>query len=284
MFYGATAFNNGGASLANWSAPLCTSFGQMFIFATAFNQPLTNLVNTSGVTSCNMTSMFSRATNFNQNIGSWDTSNVTMMGSMFLGTIALATTTRFNNGQSGLTTITGVTPSTSSYVNSTKTLTSPGATFLTSLVVGDVLIIQTATIVYSSAIQSITNNTNLILTTAFGSDIASGITAINKQAAGTAPLNWDTSKVTTMANMFRYCIFFNQNITTSGSIWNTDLVTSVVNLFNGTTTSLITFFNNGQIITGTTAPMGWTFNVAPTSTSYRTNCRLTTSNKPASLA
>jgi len=284
MFNQETNFNNGGVSLANWSAPLCTSFGQMFRLATAFNQPLTNLVNTSGVTSCTMDSMFQSATNFNQNIGSWDTSNVTMMGSMFLGTSALATTTRFNNGQSGLTTITGVTPSTSSYVNSTKTLTSPGATFLTSLVVGDVLIIQTATIIYSSAIQSITNNTNLILTTAFGSDIASGITAINKQAAGTAPLNWDTSKVTNMSNMFRYCIFFNQNITTSVSKWNTNLVTTVVNLFNGFTTSLITLFNNGQIITGTTAPMGWTFNVPPTSTSYRTNCRLTISNKPASLA
>jgi len=284
MFNSATVFNNGGSSLANWSAPLCTQYQLMFQSAIAFNQPLTNLVDTSGVATCTMNSMFNGATNFNQNIGSWNTSNVTTMANMFEGTTSLSTTTRFNNGQSGLTTITGVTPSTSSYVNSTKTLTSPGATFLTSLVVGDVLIIQTATIVYSSAIQSITNNTNLILTTAFGSNIASGITAINKQAAGTAPLNWNTSNVTTIFQMFRYCVFFNQNITTSGSIWNTNLVTTVASLFAGATTSLIIFFNNGQIITGTSAPMGWTFNVVPASGAYRTNCRLTTSNKPASLA
>ena len=86
-----------------------------------------------------------------------------------------------------------------------------------------------------------------------------------------------------MVNMFQYCVFFNQNITTSGSIWNTNLVTTVSSLFQGSGTAAITLFNNGQIITGTTAPMGWTFNAAPTSTNYRLNCRLTASNKPASL-
>jgi hypothetical protein len=85
--------------------------------------------------------------------------------------------------------------------------------------------------------------------------------------------------------MFQFNIFFNQSITTSGNIWNTNLVTTINSLFQGaTSTSLITLFNNGEIITGTTAPMGWTFNVAPTSTNYRLNCRLTNSNKPASLA
>jgi hypothetical protein len=78
----------------------------------------------------------------------------------------------------------------------------------------------------------------------------------------------------------QYCVFFNQNISTSGSNWNTNLVTTVASLFNGVST-VITLFNNSQIITGTTAPMGWIFNVAPTSTNYRTNCRLTASNKPS---
>jgi hypothetical protein len=76
---------------------------------------------------------------------------------------------------------------------------------------------------------------------------------------------------------------FNQNITTNGNIWNTNKVTNVINMFQGTG-PVQHLFNNGQIITGTTAPMGWTFNATPTSTNYRTNCRLTTSNKPASLA
>ena len=207
------------------------------------------------------------------------------MANMFVGTTSLSTTTRFNNGQTGLTSISNVTPATSSYTNATKVLNCPGATFTTTLAIGDVLIIQTSTIVYSSSIQSITDDQNLVLTTAYGSNIAVGtITSIDKQVAGTAPLNWNTAKVTTMANMFQYCIFFNQSITTSGSIWNTNLVTTVAAIFQGSSTALITLFNNGQIITGTTAPMGWTFNVVPTSTNYRTNCRLTTNNKPASLA
>jgi surface protein len=286
MFHTTISFNNGGSNtIQNWSAPLCSTFASMFYLNTTFNQPLTNLVNTSGVASCSMQQMFQGATNFNQNIGFWNTSNVTNMSSMFLGSATFSATTRFNNGETGLTSIPNITPSTSSYTNTTKVLNCPGATFLSTLSIGDVLIIQTASIVYSSSIQSITDNTNLVLTTAYGSNITAGtITAINKQVAGTSPLNWNTSKVTTMANMFQYCVFFNQNITTSGSNWNTNLVTTVASLFQGSSTALITLFNNGEIITGTTAPMGWTFNVAPTSTNYRTNCRLTTSNKPASLA
>ena len=122
----------------------------------------------------------------------------------------------------------------------------------------------------------------MVLTTAFGADITGPITSINKQVAGTSPLNWNTSKVTTMANMFQYCIFFNQNITKNVNIWNTSLVTTVVSQFQGASASLITLFNNGQIITGIDAPMLWT--PVPISTSnFRTNCRLTTANKPASF-
>ena len=54
-------------------------------------------------------------------------------------------------------------------------------------------------------------------------------------------------------------------------------------MFLGSSSSLINLFNNGQIITGQTAPMGWTFNATPTSSNYRTYSRLTASNKPTSL-
>jgi hypothetical protein len=87
-----------------------------------------------------------------------------------------------------------------------------------------------------------------------------------------------------MNSIFGNCIFFNQNITTNGGIWNTNKVTDLASSFFGVAISGIALFNNGQVITGTTAPMGWTFNVVPTSTNYRTNCRLTSSNKPVSLA
>ena len=192
--------------------------------------------------------------------------------------------TAFNNGETGLQDIPNITPSNASYTNTTRVLTCSGATFLSTLLVNDVLIIQTSTIVYSSAIQTIATNTSLTLTTAFGSNILTGIISIQKQIPGSNPLNWNTSNVTNMFSMFKSCIFFNQNITTNGNIWNTNNVTTVATVFNGSSTSLINLFNNGQIITGTTAPMGWTFNATPTSTNYRTNCRLTTSNKPASLS
>jgi len=204
---------------------------------------------------------------------------------MFVGSITLANTTRFNNGETGVQAIPNITPATTSYTNTTKVLNCPGATFLTSLVVGDVVLVQTTTIVYPSAVQSITDNANIVLTTAYGANITVGtVTSVTRQVAGTAPLNWNTAKATTLANMFQYCVFFNQSITKSESVWDTSLVTTVSSTFNGSGTAAQTLFNNGQVITGTTAPMGWTFNAAPTQTNFRTNCRLTTANKPASLA
>ena len=257
MFQNATAFNNGSSdTIKYWEAPYCTDFTNMFYLATSFNQPLTNLVDTSGVTSCTMLNMFRDAR-------------------------------AFNNGETGLQNIPNINPNPpgANYTNTTKILTCPGATFLSSLLVNDVLIIQTSTIVYSSAIQTIASDTSLTLTTAFGSDISTGIISIQKQIPGSNPLNWNTSNVTSLANMFRNAIFFNQNITTNGNIWNTYKVTNLTNMFLGSSSSLINLFNNGQIITGQTAPMGWTFNptTPPTSTNYRTNCRLTASNKPTSL-
>jgi surface protein len=99
MFNAATIFNNGDIPLSSWYAPKCTTFASMFLNARDFNQPLTNLVDTSGVTSCTLASMFNGARLFNQNISNWNTSKVTAMDSMFLGTTILATTTQFNNGQ-----------------------------------------------------------------------------------------------------------------------------------------------------------------------------------------
>ncbi len=83
--------------------------------------------------------------------------------------------------------------------------------------------------------------------------------------------------------MKRYNITKNLNSYGGRNNYNTSNVTSVNNMFSGAT-SVISLFNNGQIITGTTAPMGWTFNTPPTSSNYRSNCRLTISNKPDSLS
>ena len=259
MFQNATAFNNGSSdTIKYWEAPYCTDFTNMFYLATSFNQPLTNLVDTSGVTSCTMLNMFRDAR-------------------------------AFNNGETGLQNIPNINPNPpgANYTNTTKILNCPGATFSSTLGVNNVLIIQTSTIVYSSAILNIASDTSLTLTTAFGSNILTGIISIQKQipSSNLNPLNWNTSNVTSLANMFRNAIFFNQNITTNGNIWNTYKVTNLINMFFGSSSSLINLFNNGQFITGQTAPMGWNFNptTPPTSTNYRTNCRLTASNKPTSL-
>jgi len=101
--------------------------------------------------------------------------------------------------------------------------------------------------------------------------------------AGAYPLTWNTSNVTTMANMFRYCIPFNQNITTSGSNWNTNRVTTIASQFQGVNSSTgKCLFNNGEPLNGITAPMGWTFPLGqlPTQTNFSLNSNLTPPNKP----
>jgi hypothetical protein len=216
MFRSATAFNNGGSSdIENWSAPLCTNFLLMFQSASSFNQPLTSLVNTSGVGSCIMTSMFQNAISFNQNLNTWNMTNTTRIDSMFYNDSITPTPTTvciFNNGQLGFVTISG-TPSTATYTNSTRTLTCTGALFSTELTTSDVLLITTSSSIYSSAIESITDNTTLVLVTAFGSNLTEGtILSITKQIPGTAPLTWNLQNTTLMSNAFRNCTYFNQNI------------------------------------------------------------------------
>ena len=279
MFQNAVAFNNAGSNtIQTWNVIKCNNYSSMFQNAISFNQPLLNLVNTSTISSCTFNSMFNNASLFNQNIGSWNTANSTNIAAMFQGALS------FNNGELGYVSISGLNPTGSTYTNSSQTLVCPVALFLTTLTAGDVLIIQTSSIIYSSSIQSITNDTTLILTTAYGTNILSGIISITKQIPGSSPLNWNTANVTSAQNAFNGAVFFNQNITTNGNIWNTTKVTNASTMFAGTATSRITLFNNGQLITGTTAPMGWTFASGATLTNFRLNCRLTSSNKPTSVS
>lgn len=289
MFQSASNFNNGNVPLT-WSAPLCTNFSQMFSGATNFNQLMDTLVNTTSVVSCTLANMLNGAQTFNQNLNTWNTAKVTSMSGMFLANgPSLANAMVFNNGQPSVQNISNanITLSTSTYNSTTFQLTCPGATFTsTTLAIGNVIVIRTSTVFFSSAITNIAA-TVLTLTTGTlgGSTITAGnMLSIQKQIPGTSPLTWNTANVTDMSNMFQYGPYFNQSLTTSGNIWNTSKVTNITSVFNGNSSTAYSLFNNGQIITGITAPMGWTFNVVPTSTNYRANCRLTTANKPASLA
>jgi surface protein len=254
MFAGASTgtalkhtFNNGqlaGSSgqQLNWTASRCGTFTTMFSNNSCFNQPIPTLVDVSGG---NLTSMFQNASVFNQNVSTWNTTNVTTLASAFLSA------TMFNNGQTLPQDISG-NPLNASYVTSGSTLTWTDASFLTSdLSINDVLIITTPTLVYSSDISNnITSNTSLVLRKNYGSNISLGsITSIKKQVAGTSDLSWNTQFVTTTANMFQFATYFNQRLP-----WNMRLNRTVTSMFAGTAT-FINLFNNGQIITETSQPL-----------------------------
>ena len=279
MFNGATAFNNGSLTnnssnnLNNWNAPLCTTFSQMFQSASAFNQAIPILVDVSCTT---LNSMFQNASVFNQNLNTWNVSRVTSMSLMFSGASV------FNNGQTGTIDISGnLNTSSALYTNSSRLLTCTGGNFRT-LTSADVLIITTTGLVYSSQIQTTPiSDVSLVLLTAYGANIPSGITSIKKQVAGTADLSWNTQTVTTTANMFQTATYFNQRL-----LWNMRLNTNVTSMFAGTATTFINLFNNGQILTETTQPLYpgtgvnmWDFSGnTVTSTNWHANSRLTSGN------
>jgi surface protein len=147
--------------------------------------PNMNSWDTSNVTS--MGDMFLGATSFNQNIGGWDTSKVTNMGGMFFGA------TNFNQNIGGWDT--------------------SNVTYMRDM-------FRSAT----SFNQDISNwNTSKVtdMENMFGS-----ATAFNQNIGG-----WDTSKVTDMKEMFAIATSFNQNI---GS-WNTSNVTTMYDMFLGAT-------------------------------------------------
>ena len=128
-------------------------------------------------------------------------------------------------------TLPSVTPLSSSYSNATKTLTCPGATFISSpsININDTLWIVTTTTVYITTVQSIPNNTDLVVT-GFGANITAGsIRNIQKPPAGTNPLTWNTSNVTDMSTMFRSAFVFNQSL----SSFNTSNVTNMSEMFRG---------------------------------------------------
>ncbi len=322
MFSFASTFNNGNTSLNSWNTSKVTNMSSMFQNANAFNQPIgawdTSKVttmasmfavtsgtisvfnqpigswNTSSVTT--MSAMFQNARVFNQYIGNWNTSNVRTMTNMFQGARL------FNNGELGYVSIPTITPSTSSYAASTPSpigiLTCPGASLIGNVLVDDILIIQ-ATIsgvstVYSGRVTAVSSTTatlspalNLAIPNISPSPPTTVITSITKQVAGTKPLLWDTTKLTsTNTSVFQNAAFFNQNLTTSGNIWkmNNGVALTLTNFFQASAANNINLFNNGQITSGVTAPMGWTFSAGTTLTNFRERCVLSNNNKPSAVS
>ena len=172
-----------------------SSCGGVVFDSSSFNEDIGSW-DTSQVTA--MYSMFSNAAAFNQDIGSWDTSQVTSMYSMF------EDATAFNQDIGSWDT---------SKVTSMYSMFSNAAAFN----------------------QDIGSwNTSQVTDMAMMFEAAAAF----NQAIG----SWDTSQVTApMYGMFQFAAAFNQDI---GS-WNTSQVTSMINGFNGATAWQARYTNCG---------------------------------------
>ena len=234
---GTTSLNNcfNGCSIFNydvsgWNTSAVTDMSFMFANAIAFNNGDAGGVstkplnwNTSSVT--NMSYMFSSAYIFNQTVtydsinNYWDTSKVTLMFGLFDRAYA------FNNGQaSGLS---------GAPLNwNTSAVTDINGMFKN-------------TIAFN---QPVGNFDTSNVTNMNGVFNAFAVTPSFNQ-----PLNWNTSKVTNMVNMF-YNSKFNQNISYDpiNNYWNTSQVTDMSLMFGAAR-----FFNNGQTSGLSGAPLNW---------------------------
>jgi hypothetical protein len=182
------------------------------------------------------------------------------------------------------TVITKVNASTAS-VSVAGLLTCPSGGLI-SLAVNDVLLIQTASILYAARVSvASTNDTSLTLSPAYTSAINSGITSITKQVAGTRDLLWKTVNtsstfgVTSFASTFQSCRYFNQKISTPtptnpNNYWNMTKATTVASMFLGGSTALVNLFNNGQIVGGNTQLLNWSVSASVTKTNWNTNSKL----------
>lgn len=217
MFSNATRFNS---SLNNWQLGLDTtgtSCESMFAGCINFNQDLSSW-DTSKVK--NMWNMFTQCFNFDQNLSSWDTSNVTTMRSMFAG----SSTMNFNNGNnSGINNwnVSNVTDFYQMFRNGR--FNQP---------IGNWVINTNSSV---TMMQMFSNNV------AFNQDVGSWntskVTTISEifgtargfNNGGSSSINnWDTSSITDMSIAFSNCNVFNQPLNN----WNVRKVTTFSNMFN----------------------------------------------------
>ncbi|MDG2492230.1 MAG: BspA family leucine-rich repeat surface protein [Flavobacteriaceae bacterium] len=234
LFYESFAFNQ---DIGNWNVSSVTDMFDMFKVAKAFDQDISEW-DVSSVTT--MGQMFLSAEEFNQNIGSWDVSNVTNMDDMFSGA------TNFNQNLTSWC-VSNISSEPESFkLNSGLTDTNlpiwgtcneliyfedntcmcPNAT------AGDTAVIDGKTwkVVdnYSSinGIQQFYAAGNIYICTSLVTDM-SNLFEDNPGQIDYEISSWDTSNVTTMADMFKNATNFNQDI----SGWDTSSVTDVSYMF-----------------------------------------------------
>jgi surface protein len=252
MFNQATAFNNGGSnSINSWDTSNVTTINQMFN-QTSFNQYIGDW-NTSSVT--NMSAMFA-LTPFNQDISTkvvnvglpneyiaWDTSNVGSMRSLFRSTPFNQNIGNWNTSSVGnMAAMFANTPFNQDI--STKVI---NAGLPNEYIAWDVSNVTTMSATFVGGIfqntpfnQDIGNwdTSSLIIMGGEGNGVFLGAQAFNQNintktvtVGATTYTAWDVSNVTSMREVFRGAIAFNQPIVD----WDTSNVTIMLKMFNGAT-------------------------------------------------
>lgn len=207
-FRGATLFNQA----LNWDTTLVTNFRDTFTNASWFNngRPVGDVSNPLAFNTQNairMDRMFFEALRFNQNLDSFNTINNTTTTSMFQGAQL------FNNGRL------------SGDYSAPLNFDMANVTEMTQMFYG------------ASAFNQFIGNWNTsglasgTLPSKFNGVFYNASAFNNGQPAGfsTAPLNWNTTSVTSLINVFRGASSFNQPIST----WNVSQVTTLNQTFMG---------------------------------------------------
>ena len=256
MFQSAYDFNQ---DIGSWNTAKVVSMQYMFQNAASFNRNI-GLWNTSNVT--NMMNMFQSAIKFNQDIGSWNTYNVVNMNSMFYGAMDFTNNLRKWN----IFKVSPNQPinfrTTSGLTNNTEPIWSPIISDgITIKYIGPSILkspsfmktnarntgLEWFAVVDNSSKSAITNYANAnngssASNAAFVPDgeptpvslnniVTTLVTDMSRLFANTTfnglIESWDTSRVTTMSNMFNLAVAFSKPI---GS-WNTSNVTTMDSMF-----------------------------------------------------
>jgi surface protein len=238
-FANCTNFN---ANIGSWNVSNVTNFDRMFAFATIFNNGGSNSINNwqiKDIGSVNMNGMF-RETAFNQDIGSWNTSRVTDMSTMFFQN------TVFNKyiglwNTSNVTNMFAMFQGANSFNQdiSTKTINAGQPNEYIAWNVGNVTNLNSIFRLNGIFNQPIGNwDTSKVTNMERTFD---GANAFNQPIG-----NWDTSNVTTMFAMFQTTSVFNQDI---GS-WNVSNVTNFGFFMSGKTAANYSAANLDAIYNG----------------------------------
>ena len=204
--------------LARWGLPGVTSFENVFRFASKLTSVPTGIP--SSVT--NMNNMLSRTSSFNQNIGSWNVSNVTNMDGMFAGAPL------FDQDIGGWD-VSNVTDMRGMFLNAIAFNQDIGGWNVSNVIDMGYMFSNAENFDHFIGNWDVSNVTDMegmfARASQYNKDIGdwdvSNVTTMRTMFDGARlfnnggqPLTWSTktSNVTDMSSMFRFAVYFNQNI------------------------------------------------------------------------